>query len=42
MTDERDRGPAERATRNVLRPTGSSMPLGYVALAGATILIAGL
>jgi uncharacterized protein len=42
VTDERDRDPAERATRIVLRPIGSSMPLGYVALAGATILIAGL
>ena len=33
---------AERATRIVLRPLGNPLPLGFLALAGATLLISAL
>jgi len=35
-------GSAERAARIVLRPIGNPLPLGFLALAGGTVLVSGL
>lgn len=43
MTAEHDGAPLlERSTRVVLRPLGNPLPLGFVALAGGTLVVAGL
>jgi hypothetical protein len=43
MAADRDgRSGVERSPRIVLRPIGNSLPLGFLALAGGTLLVSGL
>jgi uncharacterized protein len=42
MSDGAAPGSSEAAARIVLRPLGNALPLGFLALAGGTLLVAGL